>query len=772
MKRFWTGLISTGILIASMCSCGGEAEEPVSRETGEEAPQDTAGDNLMENESLALPEGYVWSARFQDAGRETEVENAYLIGNLLYYDSAYYDSDQGKYVKGIYSRENGKEPQQLLDYGYGDGGYRWPMAAGEDGSVYFLYGEEDEDGVFHTFKLEKRNQEMKEVYCIDPREGMEEPSLVDDIEARADGTLYGLTGRGDVMLWDENGVCQERFTLPESMATASGQGGICYGLVNAGDFGVYMYWGGKDQEADNGIHLYSLDKWREMDEEGRKAAEPLRVNFASAEGRAAAGRDDTLRVFSGYRDGVYLADKNRLWQINLTDGSLEEIVAWQDIYLKAEYVKAVRRQEDGTLLLFIYDTLEGKNYWVTLEAVPASELPEKKELVLGVAGTIWYNQSLASNIEGVVLSYHRMHPECHITIQEYDKANITNFQLELLQGEGPDILLERETFFDMEELADKGAVEDLMPYLMKADDVSSDILPGIMEFAAKEGKIPRIPLSFAVYMMIVPEDMPQEILTPEEFVSFMAQGEDTYIDYLVFPKDLLLQMLFGAEMDHYVDEENKSCSFDSEEFVGFLEKLAALEDLEMIGDRTERATFFHSGQLPVVVEELNCMMDYLCIREAFSGSGRITGFPNSKGEQRYPARLYDWMGINSASEYKEEAWSFIQFCIAYTSHSDNVSDRFVIMEDKFNEQTQFSDREELLIWPNDYDYWTGYQKVAPTTQEDSDFLWEVTEHLYLYENPSLMEVINEEASAFFAGDINAKEAAERIQNRASLVIGE
>ena len=48
----------------------------------------------------------------------------------------------------------------------------------------------------------------------------------------------------------------------------------------------------------------------------------------------------------------------------------------------------------------------------------------------------------------------------------------------------------------------------------------------------------------------------------------------------------------------------------------------------------------------------------------------------------------------------------------------------------------------------------------------------MTEHLYLYENPSLMEVINEEASAFFAGDISAKEAAERIQNRASLVIGE
>ena len=144
---------------------------------------------------------------------------------------------------------------------------------------------------------------------------------------------------------------------------------------------------------------------------------------------------------------------------------------------------------------------------MALEPVPASQIPEKKELVLGVAGTSWYNDSLASKIDQVVLSYNRIHPECHITVKEYEEKAVSDFQLELLKGEGPDILLERQSFFDMDDLSAKGAVEDLMPYLAAAEDVSAeDILPGILDLITKNGKIPRIPLSFAVDVMILPED--------------------------------------------------------------------------------------------------------------------------------------------------------------------------------------------------------------------------------------------------------------------------
>lgn len=131
------------------------------------------------------------------------------------------------------------------------------------------------------------------------------------------------------------------------------------------------------------------------------------------------------------------------------------------------------------------------------------------------------------------------------------------------------------------------------------------------------------------------------------------------------------------------------------------------------------------------------------------------------------------MGINSASEHKEEAWEFIEFCLSYTSRSDNVRNRFVVVKDKFEQQTQYESTEPYFIKWNDYDEnWMNWQDIPSTTQEETSFLRGLSEHLYLYENDDLLQIIEEEADAFFAGDIDAQEAVRRIQNRAALVLGE
>lgn len=258
----------------------------------------------------------------------------------------------------------------------------------------------------------------------------------------------------------------------------------------------------------------------------------------------------------------------------------------------------------------------------------------------------------------------------------------------------------------------------------------------------------------------------------------MAQGENEYVDMFMWPQTFLIQVLSGAEMDQFVDSKNKSCSFNSEEFISLLEQTAELADMQMIMEHGSRFEPFRSGQLSAIVDNLSCMGDYLCIRASLSDMADITGYPNSSRELRYPAKLYDWLGINSASGHKEEAWGFVEFCLAYISRSDDVADRFAVTKDKFDRQTQFGGDDgsgslsyqvlgNLFLAP-------GYGMVdfGPATQEETDFLREIPEHLYLYENENLLRVISEEASAFFAGDISAREAAERIQNRASLVLAE
>ena len=756
-----------GILSTFLFACGKE-EAPTDASVPPTESETEVTPSQAKSDYWKLPEGYALSVKFVNAEGKKGQRNYELIGNSLYYSTHFYDGKQNRSTSNVYVHEMGNEAQ-LLDLPLRKEHAISLMTIDEEENLYLLYEDEGNNEESRTYTLEKRDKQLQVIYTTK----VTEISGSDyDMKVSSDGTLYILTLRGMVLYWDASGVYQGCFTLPVNATTAKGR--ICFGLVNAGESGIYAYWTGPDEESFNSVHLYDLNKWKDMDEEERKAAAPLRVDTASAPEVLTPCSNNGLYVFSGHENGLYLMDYNRLWQIDLSDGSLVPLFAWQDVSLKAEDVKEIRRQEDDSFLVYIFNTLEEENYWVSLNPIPADEIPEKIELVLGIAGSKWTNPSLMSKVDQVVLSYNRTHPECCVTIKQYEASDITNFQLELLSGKGPDILLERESFFDMDTLIGKGAVEDLAPYLAGSKETSSeDIIPGILGLITRNGKISRIPLSFSVDVMILPKDIAQKVLTPQELAEYMAGDEGTYIDYLVWPNSLLLQILFGAEIDHYIDEENKSCSFDSPEFVNLLERLNPLKDMEMIGAREERAALFHSGQLKAIVEEMNCMEDYLCIREAFSDTVVIAGFPNSEGELRYPATLYDWMGINSASKHKDAAWDFIDFCLSYTSRSDNVADRFTVLKSKFDLQTQYEDDSLYLVTWNDYDVsGNGLYDFDPTTQAETELLQGISDHLFYYDNQNLWQIIQEETSAFFAGDISAQEAAKRIQNRANLVLGE
>ena len=765
-------MICFGILTLFLWGCG-KAPDP-----SDAQPSDTGSkEEEAENGGGMLPDGYVLSASFEDAGGDARTYDGVthttrLVGDSLYYLTTEVDrkQDKVKIITEVYVQERGKEAR-LLDLPTEEERRLYTFAAGEDGCLYLLYHKNGENGDIESYILEKRDKDLQLVYSVDTTADLKKASADSDIyitfmEVDDDGKLYGLTMQGLAVCWDEAGVYQGCVSMPVNPSEIQTRG-----LINAGAAGVYAYWGGLNENKSRFVHLYDLNKWLGMDEDERKDAAPLQLDLSSAPEPVGIGSE--LLLFSGYGEGAYLADQDRLWQIDLTDGSVEPLLVWRDAYLKAGYVLEIRRQEDGGFLLYVFDTMEQENYWVDLDPVPANELSEKVELVLGVAGGEWPNaESFIAKIDRLILSYNRSHPYCHVTVREYSESSITNLQLELVSGKGPDILMERESFFDMETLLSKGAVEDLAPYLAGGGDISGeDILPGILKLITVDGRIPRIPLTFSAGIMILPKDRPQEIMTPEEAVKFMMQDKDGYVDQTIWQTDFLLRILSGAEMDRYVDTQGKTCSFDSQEFVSLLEQLDKLGDMKKVQKYWERLEPFSAGQIRAFVDELGSMGDYLCIRTTFFDTWEITGFPNSKRELRYPAHLYDWLGINSASRHKDEAWGFVEFCLSYASRFSSASDRFVVTRDAFSRQSRhdYDDLIDVISVLIDY---RGTRRFDSTTQEETDFLWEITEHLYLYEDSNLIKVISEESGAYFAGDISAQEAAERIQNRASLVVGE
>ncbi len=717
-----------------------------------------------------LSDGYAFSACVEIAGDEGIFYRARSGGNdpqlmdsTLYYKTI--SRGQGILESAIYVQERGEKARLLLHFGKEDRKFLYRFAIGEDGCLYLLYGESNTEGEAESYILTKMDTEMRELYSVDIAQSLADTNVY-DLKAKTDGGIYGMTEDGTVLFWNKQGELQEKFSLNIDKVDAFNPGGlIC--TRTAGDYAYFMP---QEEDGLTKVLLYNLDIWREKGEAKRNTAQPLIVDLHSHS--IAAKNNEQLFMFVD-RDGAYLADKNGLWEMELPDGVLKRLFTWEEVNLPAESIQQMERQEDGSFLFYVFDSLGNRNYWYSVEPVPASEKQEKVELVLGVAGIQYDTNSLISLLDRVVLSYNMLHPECSVTIRRYGGADLTDFQLELLKGGGPDILLEPWTYFDMENLLKKNAVVDLAPYLEAAREVTrEDILPGILDAITKEEQISRIPLSFSVRVLIIPKEIAKGEMTPKELLALAAK-DARYRD--IYPLSVW-GILAGGEIGRYVDEERKSCSFNSEEFINLLEDMRILEEREWMGSSKLREELFHDRQLLLIQDELSCMLDYLYMRAAFADCGRIAGYPNSSGELRYPLNMYDWLGINNASEHKEEAWNFIEFCLSYTSLADKVSDRFAVIKDTFEEQIHFENIEKLNgahFYPNNFtDKGIDWTNPVFTTKEETDWLREITEHLYFYENDDLKNIIMEESEAFFAGDISAQEAAKRIQNRAMLVLGE
>ncbi len=766
MRNDFTRIFFFCVLVVFFCGCTGNVVSD-----GQMESEESQGFSASE----WLPDGYGWSTHFEMAGKMAGDRNRLyragsggdefqLVGNTLYYKvRGTWDMVQGRQETALYIQKQGEEARLFLQFGKDDQKYLSHFAVGDDGCLYVVYTERNAEGAGASTILTKWDSEFQEQYSLDITKIVS--GGVYDLKVRADGGVYGITADGAVFFWNEKGEYQGSFSLDLDIKR---QGS----LIDAGEAGVYVCYLPQDEEGSTKeMRLYNLDVWQEMEERERATAQPLAVDLESQP--VAARNYNPLLVF-GDGSGVYLADKNCLWKIDLTDGSLDMVFNWEEVSLRAESIRQMARQEDGSFLFFVLDTLGMQSCWCSVKAVPASELPEKVELVLGVAGLSYGGYSLTFYLDEVVMAYNMMHPKAPVTIRRYGDDSLTEFQLELLNGEGPDILLEPSRQFDMENLLRKDAVADLAPYLEKAEEVTrEDIVPGILEAITKEGQIARIPLTFSVDVLIVPKENAKENMTPQEMVS-LASKDARYRDIYSLG---VWEILAGGEIERYVEEEGKSCTFDSEEFIGLLEDLRAMYEVERVRDRELSAELFREGQLPVILGELERTRDYLYMRNDFADCGRIVGYPNSDRELRYPLHLYDWLGINNASAHKEEAWGFIEFCMLYGSSTANtIYDNFRVMQDTFEEQTYFEDDENTGLLLGGASPFSGRglnrENLVFTTKEETKWLREITEHLYFYENDDLKNIIMEESGAFFAGDISAQEAAKRIQNRAMLVLGE
>lgn len=413
--------------------------------------------------------------------------------------------------------------------------------------------------------------------------------------------------------------------------------------------------------------------------------------------------------------------------------------------------------------------LESKNYYFTVTGQWEPH-PETEKTVLTVG-------SFIEHAGGSVLSkatlFNILHPEVEIQVKMYsvdedmpggyvEAADANDaLQRDILNGEGPDLLILDQYGFAPSVYAGNGYLTDLGA-LMTADTtfVKENYFHNLWE--TDSGTVRYMPLSFELATMATGKEVTGEGgWTPSEALALAKETGTPFVSYA----DSVKEYVLGDGLVNYI--EGNTCNFVDGEFAAMLE-LLKLEDQDL------QMEDFRLRKRLVLGEEMYIWnVSSLLFAKAHYGDYSLMGVPNPQRETINVIIPYG-VGIAEHCVDKNLAWEFVKLMM---DTSDSWSLGFGIKRSGVIETFE----EAMLPTedPNSALAHTGYSVDGedltgePLSKEQAAyFLEQIEEAEPQMVDADLKTIVGEECEAFFAGDKSAEAVAEIVQNRVMIYLSE
>ena len=244
-------------------------------------------------------------------------------------------------------------------------------------------------------------------------------------------------------------------------------------------------------------------------------------------------------------------------------------------------------------------------------------------------------------------------------------------------------------------------------------------------------------------------------------------------------------------LDQFVDYGKATCSFDSDDFIQLLTASAKLPtDDELYGDSNEISVDYQDGYQMLQSGDLlmtSCYItgDSYSMKEFYGlynnkDFGMVNiGYPTSEGSG-VQVSTSSGFGISAKSKYQDVAWDFIKTLLTDDFQTDQWS--FPVTKSAFDQALAESMEKDFYTDENgekvyyDQSTYIGDTEytLEPLTQEQVDDFKSMVDGASVGSNydTDIINIINEEAAAFFSGDKSAADVAALIQNRVGIYLGE
>ena len=510
------------------------------------------------------------------------------------------------------------------------------------------------------------------------------------------------------------------------------------------------------------------------------------------------GFGEKLMTGAGDYD-FYYTDGTRLYGYDLVDQKAAEVLDWLACDLSAYEVQCAVMDDTGQISAVSQSQGEAPQQ-VTLRKQSRDAIAERQVLTLG---TLY-----PEGVSDAVLRFNRSQDRVRIQLRDYSdyvngddyEAGLQKLTTEILAGNLPDLL--SLDSLPYAQLAAKGLLEDLYPYIDADDELSrGDFFENVLHSMEVGGKLCQAAPGFSVITLMGPSDVVGDTpgWTYDAFdAAAAAMPEGCTALGPEVGRDNILEMCTYLSLDDFVDWDAGTCDFESESFLRLLEfcrQFPKLEQMAYDEDGSDMSRIAEGRQL-LVFTSLFSMDDAVYNDQYFRGKSTYIGFPTLRGTGNILSPTSGY-GMSASCADKEAGWAFLRDFLT-RDYQEKYSTEIGLPLNRAAFQTALDKAMEVVYEKDAQGHYIldANGERIPTskggmglsvgggavmefelwamTQQQADKLMELikTSTKAVDMNSTLFGIIKTEAEAYFAGQKTAGEVARLIQSKANLYISE
>lgn len=534
------------------------------------------------------------------------------------------------------------------------------------------------------------------------------------------------------------------------------------------------------REREGGLNLVKYDM--ESDTLGEVSRLPDGTSLGSTVFAAGAGSD----LIYADRDGVFV------WNMGDEKGSLKMDYINSDRNISTVY--SLLEIDETHFLMFYHEDYIRELRAGIFEYVRPEDIPDKAVVIL--AGL-----AVNADIKKRVIQYNRENSQYRVVVKEYESGEKLN--LDIVSGNMPDILmaegLSNGESIPMESYIKKGLIADVGALIEKDAELSGqEFMENVFDAYSVDGKLMYVVPSFTLSTMAAR-------------TSLVGDGDDWSIEKMAevlermgpnarlldgLDRNTFLKKVMRYRGNDFIDRDTGKCSFDSQGFIDIMKFAYTLPEegnsageseeeyqLQYLRNQTLLLELPVTTFLPNVNERLFFMLNgYL------GGDYVFVGFPAASAESAGDGEGAiisgeNLMALSAMSKNEAGAWDFARYYLTEEyQKSLEIGIGLPVRRDIFEEWAREETRRSYHMDENgervEYDltlYRNGQEMVVPPLDQGQiEELIAYVESVTAtpFENNTVMNIINEEIGAYFAGQKTAEATAKLIQNRVQLYLSE